>query len=76
MQLEEQNKTASIVVKSRNLNLKKNLVKQLTLTSGALSNLKAQAALVESGETAQSETETDVGGRLIFRKARHRNYRG
>ena len=60
MQLEEQNKTASIVVKSKNLNLKKNLVKQLTLTSGALSNLKAQAALVESGETAQSETETDV----------------
>jgi hypothetical protein len=60
MQLEEQNKTASIVVKSRNLNLKKNLVKQLTLTSGALLNLKAQAALAESGKTAQSETETDV----------------
>ena len=60
MHLEEQNKTASIVVKSRNLNLKKNLVKQLTLTSGALSNLKAQAALAESGKTAQSETETDV----------------
>jgi hypothetical protein len=60
MHLEEQNKTASIVVKSRNLNLKKNLVKQLTLTSGALSNLKAQAALAESGKTDQSETETDV----------------
>ena len=66
-QLEEQNKTASIAVKSKNLNLKKDLVRQLKRTSGALSNLKAQAALA-GGEITQSETETDVVENLSSEK--------